>query len=295
MIVVNLKGGLGNQMFQYAFGLSLAHKYGSDLKLDLRLLRNKTLRKGIVLRNYDLDIFSIPATQATAEDFGGIGLGIENLYLQRLWLRIYGHIPGQSRVLRERRYSFDERNLNVGGNVYIDGYWQSEKYFKDIETLVRERFVVIVPLAPGADKLLRRITSEESVCVNIRRGDFVNHSLHKSLETEYYERAVVELTKRIGSSYRLFVFSDDEEWCRENLRLGTGQEIVGNEFAGPKFSTKFSLMSACKHFIIPNSTFAWWAAWLAKNENKVVIGPKRWFDDPKRDTSDVLPESWVKV
>lgn len=274
MIIVNLKGGLGNQMFQYAFGLSLAHKYDADLKFDLRLLQNQTLRKGIVLRNYDLDIFSIPATQATVEDFGGIGLGIENLYLQRLWLRMYGHIPGQSRVLRERHYSFDERNLNIGGNVYIDGYWQSEKYFKDIETLVRARFVVNVPLSAEADNLLHQIASEESVCVNVRRGDYVNHPLYRELDSEYYVRAVAELTTRIGSSYRLYVFSDDEEWCRENLRLGNGQEIVGDEFAGPKFSTKFSLMSACKHFIIPNSTFAWWAAWLAKNQNKVVIEPK---------------------
>jgi len=295
MVVVNLKGGLGNQMFQYAFGFALAQKYGMPLKFDLRHLRDQTPRKNVVLRNYDLDVFSIQATQATAKDLRGVGLEFDNLRLQRIWRRIYGLLPGQSRVLREKQFSFDERRLCVGGNVYIDGYWQSEKYFKDVAMLVREKFIVTTPISDRSNRLVGQITSDESVCVNVRRGDFVNHPLHPACEREYFERAVVELTKRIGSAFRLFVFSDDLEWCRDNLRLGRRQEFVGHEFAGPKYSTYFSLMSTCKHFIIPNSSFAWWAAWLAKNENKVVIGPRLWFLDPKLNTSDVLPERWVGI
>ena len=295
MIVVNLKGGLGNQMFQYAFGLALAQKYGASVKFDLRTLRDRTPRSGSVARDYDLDVFSILPIQATPDDLFGVGLGFPDVRFQRVLSRLYGCVPGQSRILQERDISFDPRRLSIGGNAYIDGYWQSEKYFKDIEPLVRERFVVTAPISSEAAALGEQISRQESVCVNVRRGDFVNHPLHPACDREYFERAVAELTRRIGDAFPVFIFSDDVDWCRENLRLAKNQHIVGHEFAGLKFATYFYLMSACKHFIIPNSSFAWWAAWIAKNESKVVIGPSRWFADPTMDTSSVLPENWVHV
>jgi len=295
VIVVNLKGGLGNQMFQYAFGLALAQKHGVPLKFDLRFLRDPTPRKNLIRRNYDLDIFSIPALQATAEDLDGVGLGLGNLVLQRWWLRIYASIPGQSRVLLERRFSFDENNLRVGPDAYLDGYWQSEKYFKTVEELVREQFTIKGAHTDEAGKLMRRIAGEQSVCVNVRRGDLVNDRRLGGLDAEYFRQAVQELANRIGSDFNCYIFSDDIEWCRQNLRFTQVRHFVGHEFAGPKFSTYLSLMRACKHFIIPNSTFAWWAAWLAENEQKIVIGPKRWFRDPAVDASDLIPENWLTV
>jgi hypothetical protein len=295
VIVVNLKGGLGNQMFQYAFGLALACKYDVPLKFDLRFLRDQTPRKNLVLRNYDLDIFSIPPLQAIPDDLPGVGLGFESLVLQRLWLRFCGCLPAQSRVLVERRFSFDKNNLEAGRNAYVDGYWQSEKYFKNVETLLRDRFVVKVSHSVEAQQLLQRIAGEKSVCVNVRRGDLVNDPRLGTLDVEYFERAVRELTNRLGSGFKCYVFSDDMDWCRRNLRFAQPLEFVGHEFSGPKFSSYFSLMAACKHFIIPNSTFAWWAAWLADNQNKIVIGPRRWFRDAAIDAADVLPENWMKV
>ena len=236
-----------------------------------------------------------PLTQATADDLRCVGLGLGDVRLQWVWLRLYNLIPKQSRVLLQKSFAFDARDLEVGGHVYVDGYWQSERYFKGIDSLVRQHLVVTTPLSVQSRELLDQIAAEETVCLNVRRADFVNHPLHRSLDAEYFARAIEEMRGRLGRAFRLLVFSDDIEWCRENLRLGVTPEFVGHEFAGAKFSTYFSLMSACKHFIIPNSSFAWWAAWLATNPDKVVIGPLRWFADPKVDTSNVLPDDWIRV
>jgi len=295
MIVVNLKGGLGNQMFQYALGLTLSHKTGSELKLDLRYLQDRTPRKNFVFRDYDLDIFAISPKQASKQELKRFALNVDNTKLREMWLRLRSRIPTKASVVQEKRFSFDSDILLATGDVYLNGYWQSERYFSESAALVRQHFVVSTPLKPNADKLLQRISSEESVCLNVRRADFVGHSAHKALEVEYFKLAVGEMERRIGQRLMLFVFSDDVEWCRNNLQLSHNQEVVDHRYAGPKFCNYFLLMSTCKHFIIPNSTFAWWAAWLAKNPKKVVIGPKRWIADPKIDTKDVLPEGWIAI
>jgi len=295
MIIVSLKGGLGNQMFQYALGLALSVKHSVPLKLDLRYLNDRTPRRNFVYRDYDLDIFGIPACQATAEDLRRFGLGMSNLTLRESWLRVRALLPIQRRVYQERIISYDERVMALGGDAYLSGYWQTEKYFSSIAPIVRERFTVSSPYSQEVEDLRQTISSQMSICVNVRRTDFVNHPTYQTTDVSYFNRAVKEMNRRIGSDCRVFIFSDDVEWCRSNLHLTTSQEVVDHRFAGPKFSHYFALMSACRHFIIPNSTFAWWAAWLSRSSGKIVIGPRRWIANLRQDTRDVLPAEWVVV
>jgi hypothetical protein len=296
MIVLNLKGGLGNQMFQYALGLALSTKLSVPLKLDLRDLKDRTPRgRNFVFRTYDLDIFGIAPNQPTVEELWRFGMGMRDRRLRELWLRALRFLPLGFSVYAERTFAYDEHVLNLGPSVYLDGYWQTEKYFSNIACAIRELFTVSTPRSPEIANLHEVISSGQTVCLNVRRGDFVNHPLHQTTDPTYFERAVHEMKSRLDSDFRVFIFSDDVDWCRQNLHLAADQTIVEHRFAGERFSQYLSLMSHCKHFIIPNSSFAWWAAWLSNNPRKVVIAPRKWFADPRIDTKDILPTGWVAI
>ena len=154
-----------------------------------------------------------------------------------------------------------------------------------------------------SQKLAERIRSAESVCVNVRRGDYV--SSPSSIEflgfvgTEYYSESIKIIYARVTNP-TVFVFSDEIEWCIDNLRFDCPTTFVGHEYAGEKFRDYLYLMSLCKHFIIPNSTFGWWGAWLS-NSKGIVVAPKKWFNATKwfngtdLDTSDLIPAGWIRL
>ena len=135
---------------------------------------------------------------------------------------------------------------------------------------------------------------------NVRRTDFVhnpNSSLfHGFVGLEYYDRAVAHIAKNISRPV-FFVFSDDIQWCQDHIHLEHPTHIVSHQFAGNKFGAYFKLMSMCKDFIIPNSSFGWWAAWLCTNREKQIIAPKRWYLDPvlNDQTSDLIPSGWLRM
>jgi len=292
MIVVKLMGGLGNQMFQYALGRHLAMKHRTELKLDATFLLDRSPRDDFVYRDYDLTVFGIDNILATREDLERFP-HITHPFLYR---HLLARIPHWSRhVCREKDFRFDPHVLETPDDSYFEGYWQNEQYFKEIEGIIRREFTV---KEPADRELSDTIAESNAVCVNVRRGDYVTNpssrKMHGFVGEEYYQRAIQSIIGRVADP-AFFVFSDDIDWCREHLSLPQGATFVTHHYAGKKFGAYLKLMTLCRHFIIPNSSFAWWAAWLCGNREKIVIAPSRWFQDPilNEQMKGSIPASWM--
>lgn len=292
MVIVRLMGGLGNQMFQYAFGRSYAHKINAPLKFDLSEFSIKeSSAKNFVARDYDLDIFNVKADFAAADEVFRLSKRTNIELLDRILNRALGF---KKTFILEPHFHYSESVFESGDDVYLHGYWQSEKYFADIEPQIREDFTFREDLTEKAKEMLARIEASNSVCVNVRRGDFVTNNFHGTFGADYYRKGE-EIIKSKTADETYFVFSDEVEWCEANLKFDAPTVFVSHNYAGKKFQDYLRLMAACKNFIIPNSSFAWWAVWFNENQNRTVIAPKNWFSDSKFDTKDLIPEDWIRV
>jgi len=291
-------GGLGNQMFQYALGYHLAQKNNTILKVDTTLLTDKSQPHEIVThRNLEIDIFDIPlnfATQEEIEYFNG------KKYTHPAG-KVYNKITRVSRkknLIIEKGRNFHPEMLALPDNKCLVGSWQSEKYFTGIESKIRELYAFNKPLSGKPLELGNEITKTNSACIHIRRGDYITSTLYtKTLgvqNLDYYYRALELLTSKQAIE-RVFVFSDDIEWCKNNLNLSVPVTYMDYTTDGKKYATDMQLMGLCKHFIIANSTFSWWAAWLANFTGKMVIAPTNWYKDPALDSTDIIPSNWIKI
>jgi len=297
MIIVRLMGGLGNQMFQYALARHLSIKNKDRLKFDLTFLLDRTPRKNFTFRDYDLDVFEINPPITLLSKFSKItnrGPFILAEILYRLQKKL---LP--NKVLAEKKaYYYDDEVLRRQGNLYIVGYWQCPKYFDDIAAVIRKDFIFKSRLSGDALDLYKKIRDTNSVCINVRRADYVNNpqynQFHGVTGMDFYDAAIKIIVDKVSAPH-FYIFSDDIEWCRSNFNLSYPTTFVGHEFKGPKFSHYLQLMIACKNFIIPNSSFAWWAAWLNSDINKIVIAPKKWVNALDINIDDVLPEEWIKI
>lgn len=267
MIITKLVGGLGNQMYQYAVGRRLAWKHNTVLKLDISEFQRYKLHK------YSLGAFNIQANFAGPEEIAGLT-----------------HV-------RERHFHFDPEVMNLDDNVYLDGYWQSWRYFADIADIIQREFTVKTAAAGRDRQLSEQIASTQSVSLHIRRGDYVSDSrtqqVHGSCDIDYYLGCVDELTKTVRNPH-FFIFSDDPQWARENLKLNFPTTLVDHNGLEKNYED-LRLMSQCKHHIIANSTFSLWAALLNPKSDKMVFAPRQWFNASKNNTKDVLPENWIKA
>jgi len=293
MIVVELMGGLGNQMFQYAIGRHLALLNQTDLYLDSTFLMDRgPRRKDFVFRNYDLDLFDLPVQSAPA--YLSARFSRTNTLPKRIWNRLW---PNQSvRFVYEKHFHMDEQVLSRRGDMYLDGYWQSARYFDAITDVIRADFRLSFDLPIHSQQLANDINNTNAVCLNVRRADFVTNPVHGTTSLSYYQEAVTYINANTTDPI-YYVFSDDIDWCINNLHLQAPTVYVGHEYAGPKFGHYLQLMHQCQHFIIPNSTFAWWAAWLSPHAQKIVVAPKQWFGKPilPANTKDLIPPLWVRL
>jgi hypothetical protein len=291
MIIVKLIGGLGNQMFQYALGFKLANIHHVPFKLDLSEFQNYNLRR------YRLDNLSISGEIATSEEIRSLKKDHNNNYRNSIFHTIERIKPYYRRkYIKEKTFTYDPNILKAPSDVYLDGYWQSEKYFKDIKSQLLREFRIKNEPDELNKSFLEKIQEEESICVHIRRGDYISNpetnQFHGICDIDYYNNAMKELLKHIFKPCFYF-FSDDIEWVKTNLKINYPAIYISNN--GPdKEYEDLRLMAACKHYIIANSSFSWWAAWLSQNRKKTIIAPKRWFNQ-SIDTSDLVPESWIKM
>lgn len=293
MIIVKLMGGLGNQMFQYAFGKYLAIKNNTELKLDTSFLLDRSPKKEhFVYRDYDLSIFNIDVPFATEEEVISYTKRTSNPFLEKILTKVLGT---KKSYTKDMELHFLAKHLNAPKDSYLEGYWQSEKYFEEISDILKQNdFSFKTPLMSNSKELNQKIEAANAVCINVRRGDFVTNSFHGAMGVDYYAQAEKILLDKY-SDVEFFVFSDEIDWCKENLKFDVPTTYVSHEYAGKKFQDYLRLMAACKHFIIPNSSFAWWAVWLCSNDDKMVIAPKKWINDPNNSMNDLIPSSWIRI
>jgi len=198
--------------------------------------------------------------------------------------------------IKEKSAQYDKNILNVSPHVYLEGHWNSEKYFIKIESRIRKEFTLRSAMSVKANLINESINKVNSVSLHIRRGDYADNdkinSVHGTMEIDYYTNAVDRISQAIPSP-NFFIFSDDPKWAKEHLDIPYPMTVVsGNEIPDHE---ELILMSKCKHHITANSSFSWWGAWLGAYSNKIVITPKTWFRDEVRNSNDRLPLSWIQT
>ncbi len=286
-----LKGGLGNQMFQYAAGRRLARLHGVPLKLDLSWF---DALSGVTPRSYALNPFSIDAETATDQE-------IARLYQPpadriRSFLNLINPCYRKTHI-RGQNSSFDPAILRLFDNVSLDGYWQSEKYFSDIAPVIRSDFMVREEPEGLNWEFASIIKGCNAISIHIRRGDYVTDAKiaakHGTCSSDYLLKGVELIMARVERPH-FFVFSDDPAWVRKHFSIPHTMTLV--DYNGPDQAHEdLRLMSLCRHHIIANSSFSWWGAWLNPRPDKIVIAPLRWFSNLATDTSDLIPSSWLRI
>jgi hypothetical protein len=293
VIVTRLKGGLGNQMFQYAFGKALALQTGSPLAIDLSFLsRNQVSQGAFVARPYLLGGFPEIRDRTTH---------IEPSLVPRQLRRLWGHVwHPQLKVVRETSLRFDATHFALHPPVLLDGYWQDEQYFAAQADAIRAAFT-FPPLRddPRNQHHLDAIRAAScAVAVHVRRGDYLFDGISRShglCSPEYYRRAFRVMDERqIGATY--FFFSDDPTWVRDALAPALERSVVVDGNA-ERPVRDLQLMSACSHHIIANSSFSWWGAWLGGSSLQTVIAPARWYADAGLESQarDICPARWLRL
>lgn len=285
-IVVRLIGGLGNQMFQYAAARAAALRTGSDLVLDTRAYD----RGGPTA--YALHRFRIDAHIGSAAE---LPPGRDRPLRYAAW-RQFGRSP---RFVRERGLGFNPNILNPGDDVYLHGYFQSERYFADFANRIRQDLEFVAPPNGENTRWLDAIRAEEhAVSLHVRRGDYVSDTksqgAHGTCSAGYYASAFAHLRAAVGGRLALFVFSDDPDWAEANLSFNAPMHVARHNGRSTAHED-LRLMAACRHHIIANSTLSWWGAWLDALPDKIVVAPERWFADPELSNPDIVPPGWKQV
>lgn len=281
MIVTKLNGGLGNQLFEYACARSLQIKNNDCLFLDVEGFKRSP-------RHYSLEPFFIPDDVKILPESKSKKL----LFLQAV-----------SKISRNLAFklgplfgayiwkSSEYRPISVPntkhGVLYLYGYWQSEKYFHENSDIIKAELHVKTEMSEDSKMLLDDVMRDNSVCVHIRRGDYVTCGfLH--CDEAYYNRGM-NYIKKCNPDCNFIVFSDDISWVRNNMKFENPVKFIDANI--PDYEV-LRLMYLCKHFVISNSSFSWWASYLSDNENKIVVAPEYWLPENKSNRSMYL-DNWI--
>lgn len=290
-IIVVLKGGIGNQLFCYSAAKRLAVKSKATLIID-----NKTgfERDYKYKRSYQLGVFKIKDPIANKNE----RLEPFQRYRRKLLKLINAFLPFDKKsYLTQTSNDFEEKILNfkVNKKIFIDGYWQSELYFKDIEDIIRTNLEITPPEDTINNRIAYQIANTNSVCMHVRWFDPPNKSIENknNLNKEYYLEGVKIVRTKIKDPF-FYIFSDYPSETIKWLGLSNNNALVINHNNLDEMAyADLWLMSLCKHFIIANSTFSWWGAWLSKNKSKIVIAPKQKKNEEGAwGFKKLIPEEW---
>jgi hypothetical protein len=282
-LTVYCQGGLGNQLFQFVVGYILAKKNKINLRINVESFNSYDLE-------FELDKF--PEIRK---------LNIHKIknynFFAKIYLYLYNKLFLDNQEFEKSPFVFNGDLLKekIVKNVTIKGFFQSEKYFVNYKKIVLKLF----RFSKTRDKLLQKylnlIKNKNSVAIHIRRGDYLNNPkvryVHGILKEDYYKKSISYFKKRVKNPI-FFIFSDDIELVKKTFFFFNKEKFI---FIDTKSSINdLHLMSNCKHFIIANSTFSWWGAWLSKNKHKIICAPKNWLR-AKISTPDIIPDSWIKI
>lgn len=284
MKIVRFLGGLGNQMFQYAFYLSLSKKF-QGVKADLSKFDEYKLHNG-----FELDkVFDIQLTEASK---------FETRLLDNQY-RKWGYRKLRKVLNKKNAYTEEKELFTYNEDIFADkkdrlywGYWQNINYLRGIELTLKKHLTFKQELDDKNRDILTAIEQSNSVGIHVRRGDYINDPLLGGIATlDYYLQAIELIIQKVEAP-SFFIFSNDINWCKENFNLARTIYVHGN--IGSNGYIDMLLMSKCKHQIIANSSFSWWAAWLNENPEKTVIAPKTWANGIDN-SRDVCPTSWIRI
>ncbi|MDD4412687.1 MAG: alpha-1,2-fucosyltransferase [Patescibacteria group bacterium] len=281
MPIVKFQGGLGNQMFQYAFGKAKSLKFKKKLVLDTGYYQNQgtdTPRKYalacFVIKSYLLNNF------------------VSQLINNNFFSKVFKRLPFYYKEKNANKFDNEIEKTKFG---YFDGYWQTEKYFLDTKDAIIKDF----QLKQESEKFIewKNGINKNSASIHIRRGDYVNHAptikVLNLCGVGYYQ-AAIDYIINCNSDIIFYLFSDDSAWAVDNLDFRSKEVIVvsGKDLVDYE---ELILMSKCKHHIIANSSFSWWGAWLGEKDDSIIIAPQNWFVNEKLKNNDIIPERWVKL
>lgn len=285
MIIIKIMGGLGNQMFQYAYAKAL-HVKGYDVKLDHSFIQKQPVHNGFGLKHYRIDL------DTASND------NLKNFYSNGFLYKFLNRFNfARSHYLKEKTLPFSPALATPKENVYVEGYFQTERYFESIRTVLLEQFQPAEPFSAYIQTIKNSIENMPfTISLHVRRGDYLNAaalSYHGLCTLQYYQKAM-QYFKSNYQNITYVVFSDDIAWVQENMSIDNAI-YIRDEGQGPH--EDIYLMSLCQHNIIANSSFSWWGAWLNQNPNKIVIAPKQWFADAKMQaqSDDIVPKCWIRL
>ena len=272
-IVINLIGGVGNQLFQYACAYAVSKASGIDLFVDLSSYDEYKVR------NFELDKFNIQLKVANPDEFQD--LNKKHFFRKTLY--------------KDKKKTFNPEILKIRHSAYLKGFWQSEKYFAHIRSEILELFSFKSFDFLANKDILNKIKNTNSVCINLRLGDYVNNDTFRKIyflcDKSYYSDAISSISKMIDNP-TFFVFSDDIIASKEYLPQGYEYNFADTA----NWQEDMYFMSQAKHNIVANSSFSWWSAWLNRNPNKIVLAPSSWYrKGAKINDKDVIPQDWIKI
>lgn len=306
--------GLGNQMFQYAAARALSLEKNVPLKVDIRSY------EGYSRREYELEkFFNLQTEKATIAECDSYyyahpvkktwnkifpnnkireyTLPYDERGTKRFLLMSYDKIfpPYKRSTYIEPHYHYDENFLSTSSNVYLQGFWMSWRYFSKYDTIIRRDFTFRHNMVERLKSFAAKLQNETSVSLHIRRTDFAAPGmlqLKGLLPPSYYGKAI-ELLQSKFSDAVFYIFSDDLNWVKENIQVENVQLKFIDKSVASSPLDDFYLLSQCRHNIIANSTFSWWAAYLNNNPDKIVVAPKKWYVHPSINCKDVFPPLWT--
>lgn len=289
MNIVQIQSGLGNQMFQYAFYVALKH-HQPDTKIDASIYRYRPSHNG-----YELErIFAIHPEHATITECNQLADVRKDLFSEiRRTLGWGKRTTGQLVIEPDPAQGWCPELLHAD-NCYLQGYWQSEKYFAEVKEQVRQDFQFCLPLSPEDEQWAKQIQNSNSVSVHIRRGDYLKKRRvedYNVCSVSYYRNAVKTIQAQVEHPV-FYVFSDEPEWGKAQEIFPEGTIFVSGH-TGEKAYIDMQLMSLCRHHIIANSSFSWWGAWLGQQEETITIAPDTWFRNRPR--PDIIPQEWTTI
>ena len=290
MIIAEIIGGLGNQLFEYAAAKALAVHHNVPLKLDVSFYEKSK-------RSFMLDKFNCAVETVSANV---IFPPKEETIVDKVYRRL---LPPHKRVpFREPYFHYYPQFLKAPSHTLLKGFWQSEKYFASITDIIRNEFLAKPALVSHLSEKAKEMKQQSSISVHIRRGDYLNPAVIKhlglaSLAEDYFAEAISVIMKRHPDS-KVYFFSDDIKWVKEFITQKTSisypYEFISDTITKTDLED-FYLMQQCQHNIIANSTFSWWGAWLNNHPDKIVVAPKNWYHSARVNDKDLIPAKWLRL
>ena len=295
MIISQIVGGLGNQLFEFAAARKLSLLLNQEIKLDLSFFDR--YHKPDVFR---LDKFNVIYDVAKPEEIQELKRRNSPVLLNKIWKKIF-----KQPLYFNSKYHFDPKwfkkndisKLRSVKNIYLSGYFADPLFFYETEDVILKEFTLKEDLNDENKKMKEKINQVNSVSLHLRRGDYVNNFLFTNLPLSYYERGVSFIKERVKNPI-FFIFSDDLQWVKDNLNFNA--DVVFVDINNDKTDyMELMLMASCIHNIIANSTFSWWGARLNQNIEKIVLTPRVWYNSPEAQAkylkSKEYQEGWYRI